>query len=138
MNAKLAAWAPRVLSILRMITALLLIQHGTSRVFDFPHWERTGASTLPPSLLVVASAFELIGGGLALVGLFSRPVFFLLSGFTAGAYFIAHAGRSFFPMLNGGESAVMFSFVFLYLVFAGPGPWSLDAVLRKPQSPPAA
>ncbi len=133
MTVTLAAWAPRILSVLRMITALLLIQHGTSRVFDFPHWERTGAGSLPPSLLVVASCFELVGGSLALIGLFSRPVCFLLSGFTAGAYFIAHAGQSFFPMLNGGESAVMFSFVFLYLVFAGPGPWSLDAVLRKPK-----
>jgi putative oxidoreductase len=134
MAATLAIWSPRILSILRMVTALLLIQHGTARVFDFPHWERTGGGSLPPTLLVVASCFELIGGGLAALGLFSRPVCFLLSGFTAGAYFIAHAGRSFFPMLNGGESAVMFSFAFLYLTFAGPGPWSLDAVIRSRSS----
>ena len=79
MDATLAAWSPRIRSILRMITALLLIQHGTSRVFDFPHWERTGGGSLPPTLLIVASCFELIGGGLAFLGLFSRPVCFLLS-----------------------------------------------------------
>lgn len=135
MNIPLAVWSPRVLSILRMVTALLLIQHGTSRVFDFPHWERTGGGSLPPTLLMVASGFELIGGALAFLGLFTRPVCFLLSGFTAAAYFIAHAGRSVFPMLNGGESAVMFSFVFLYLTFEGPGPWSLDATVRRPKSP---
>jgi putative oxidoreductase len=83
------------------------------------------------SLMGVAGILELFGGALLLVGLFTRPVAFILSGFMAVAYFMAHAGRSFFPILNGGELAALYCFVFFYFVFAGGGAWSLDAVWRR-------
>jgi putative oxidoreductase len=117
-----------MLSVLRIVTALVFMTHGTQKILGFP------ASTMHPPLLSmpgIAGLFELIGGALLVIGLFSRPVAFLLSGEMAVGYFIAHAPKSFFPALNGGDAAVLFCFVFLYLFFAGPGPWSLDA-LRDP------
>ncbi len=124
----LRPWAPMMLSVLRIVTALVFMTHGTQKILGFP------ASTMHPPLLSmpgIAGLFELIGGALLVIGLFSRPVAFLLSGEMAVGYFIAHAPKSFFPALNGGDAAVLFCFVFLYLFFAGPGPWSLDA-LRDP------
>jgi putative oxidoreductase len=108
-----ASWQPRLLSLLRIITAFLLLQHGTAKLFGFPHVAMFG----------VAGILELGGG--SLLGLFTRPVAFVLSGFTAAAYF-AHAQKSFFPILNQGELAVLYCFVLLYLAAAGGGPWSLD------------
>jgi len=126
----LSVWAPRVLSILRIIAALLFMEHGLMKLFAFPGPQPGAPDPLPP-LLLVAAWLELVGGGLLTLGLFTRPVAFVLSGQMAAAYFMAHAPQGFYPALNQGEPAVLYCFVFFYLVFAGPGPWSLDAVARK-------
>lgn len=115
-----------MLSILRIVTALLFITHGLVKVFGFPDGAQPGLVPLV-SLLGMAGVIELIGGIAVLLGLFTRPIAFLLAGQMAVAYFIAHAPQSFFPVLNGGEMAVMFCFCFLYLSVAGGGSWSLDA-----------
>jgi putative oxidoreductase len=119
-----AAWSPRLLSVLRIVSALLLLQHGTAKFFGFPHVAAFDGLKLL-SLLGFAGALELVGGILLLLGAFTRPVAFILSGEMAVAYFIAHAGKSFFPALNQGEPAVLFCFIFLYLAAAGGGAWSL-------------
>ena len=118
-------WAPRVLSILRIMTALLFMQHGTQKLFGFPPSEHPGPDLL--SLLGFQGLVELLGGILILIGLFTRPVAFVLCGDMAVAYFMAHATKSFFPALNGGDAAVLYCFVFFYLAVAGGGSWSLDA-----------
>jgi putative oxidoreductase len=120
--------APYLLTALRVVAALLFLEHGLSRLFGFP-------SPLPTphmfTLLWFAGAIELAGGALLLAGLFTRPVALLMSGEMAFAYFLSHAPRGFFPILNGGDAAILYCFVFLYLAFAGAGPWSLDALRRK-------
>ncbi len=118
-------WAPRMLSILRIMAALLFIAHGTQKLLGFPPSERG----TPPlfSLMGLAGTLETFGGLLLLVGLFTRPVAFVLSGMMAVAYFMAHAPRSPFPVLNGGDAAILFCFVFFYLFTAGGGEWSVDA-----------
>lgn len=126
MNTTLTRLAPHVLSLLRIAAALLLLQHGTTKVLGFPVTQMSGISLT--SLPGIAGIIELVGGALLLIGLFSRPVAFILSGMTAVAYFLVHAPQSFFPILNGGELAALYSFVFFYLTFAGPGPWSVDAL----------
>lgn len=123
-------WSPLVLSVLRIMSALIFMAHGTQKVLGFPASERPAPEIL--SLGGIAGVLELVGGALLVLGLFTRPVAFLLSGLMAFAYFIAHAPRSFFPILNGGDAAILYCFVFLYLVFAGGGPWSLDALRTKP------
>ena len=125
-----AQWTPRLLSVLRIITGFLFLAHGSQKLFGFPPSERPGAPTLL-SLVGVAGVLEFIGGLLILFGLFTRPVAFILSGQMAVAYFMAHAPRGFWPVVNQGELAVLYCFVFLYLAAAGGGPWSLDAVLRR-------
>jgi putative oxidoreductase len=122
--------SPQVLSILRIITALLLLQHGLSKFFSFPM-----AMPMPSlfSLLWFAGIIEIVGGVLLLIGLFSRWTALILSGELAFAYFIAHAPRGFYPLTNQGEDAVLFCFIFLYLACAGPGPWSVDAMREKVQ-----
>lgn len=120
-----SVWAPRMLSVLRIMAALIFFAHGTQKLLGFP---ASGFSPAAFSLPWVAGLLELVGGGLLALGLFTRPVAFILSGQMAVAYFIAHAPQSFFPALNGGDAAILYCFVFLYLVFAGPGPWSLDAL----------
>ena len=127
---QLTVWAPRVLSVLRIVTALLFMQHGLMKIFSFPA-PQPGVPDPLPLMLMVAAWLEIIGGALVALGLFTRPVAFVLSGQMAVAYFLAHAGSSFYPALNGGEPAVLFCFVFFYLTFAGPGPWSLDTIIRK-------
>lgn len=126
MNA-LNAWQPQVLSVLRIISALLFIQHGTVKLLGFPVAYPNALSTLS----LTAGILELVGGVLLAIGLFTRPVAFILSGQMAVAYFMAHASQSFYPIVNKGELAIMFCFVFLYIVFAGPGPWSVDAARSK-------
>jgi putative oxidoreductase len=126
-------WALRavnVLSILRIFTGLELLQHGTGKILGFPAVS-TFANVQIDSLAGVGGLIELIGGALFTIGLFTRPVAFLLSGFTAAAYFMAHAGKAFYPVLNGGELAALLCFVFLYFTFAGAGPWSADALIRR-------
>ncbi|MGE5475980.1 MAG: DoxX family protein [Bacteroidales bacterium] len=119
-------WAPRLLSVLRVIAALLFLQHGMAKLFGFPHVAMFDDLQLV-SLMGLAGVLELAGGLLLAVGLFTRPVAFVLSGEMAVAYFMAHAPRGLFPILNGGELAVLYCFVFLFIAAAGPGPWSLDA-----------
>jgi putative oxidoreductase len=129
MNAAMATWTPPLLSVLRIVAAFLFIEHGTQKWLDFPA-PRSSPIVLW-SLGGVAGLMELVGGLLLLVGLFTRPVAFLLSGLMAFAYFIAHAPRGFWPILNGGELAALYCFVFLYLAAAGGGPWSLDRWMRR-------
>lgn len=121
-------YAPYFLSILRIVAALIFMAHGTQKILGFPASDMNPAAM---SLPWIAGIMELIGGALLVLGLFTRPVAFLLSGLMASAYWIAHAPQSPFPVLNGGDAAILYCFVFLYLVFAGPGPVSLDAGLRK-------
>lgn len=119
-------WSPRVLSVVRIVTALLFIPHGTQKLFGIP-----GAQQAVPtvfSLMGFAGILECVGGVLILLGVFTRPAAFVLSGHMAVAYFMAHAPRGFWPILNSGEMAVLYCFVFLYLAFAGGGPWSLAGV----------
>jgi putative oxidoreductase len=127
---RLVVWAPRVLSLLRIIAALLFMEHGLMKVFHFPAAQPGAPDPLPP-ILVAAAWLEIAGGGLLVLGLFTRPVAFLLSGQMAVAYFLAHGSKGFWPALNGGDAAILFCFVFFYLVFQGPGVWSLDAQMRK-------
>lgn len=129
----LAAWSPRALALLRIVAALLFIAHGTIKLFNFPAGG-TPMSVELFSLMGLAGILETFGGLLLLVGLFTRPAAFVLAGQMAAAYFMAHAPQSFYPALNGGDAAVLFCFVFLYFVFAGPGAWSLDE-LRTARSP---
>jgi putative oxidoreductase len=124
--AVLNAWAPRVLSVLRIMSALLFMQHGTQKLLSFP----LPANPLT-ALTTAAGCIELIGGALLAIGLFSRPAAFIMSGMAAAAYFIAHAPQGFFPIINKGELAALYCFVFLYIFFAGPGPWSVDAMREK-------
>ncbi len=125
-----SVWGPRVLSVLRIVAALIILQYGLAKLLGWPAVKMF--ENLPwLSLFGVAGMFELIGGALLLLGLFTRPVAFVLSGEMAAAYFIEHFPRSFFPILNHGELAVILCFLFFYLAFAGGGPWSLDAMMRK-------
>jgi putative oxidoreductase len=120
-----SSWAGRLLSVLRIVAALLLMAHGTQKLFAWPTDEPE--STVPLlSLMGVAGVLETFGGLLLALGLFTRPVAFLLAGEMAVAYFMAHAPRGFWPILNRGELAALLCFVFLYLAAAGGGPWSLD------------
>jgi putative oxidoreductase len=124
-----AVWAPRALALLRIVAALLFIEHGTQKLFGFPPADRALPDVF--TLLWFAAVLELVGGLLILVGLFTRPVAFLLSGEMAFAYWIAHAPQSFFPALNGGDASILFCFIFLYLAAAGAGAFSLDGLLAK-------
>jgi putative oxidoreductase len=125
-----AVWAPRVLSVLRIVAAFLFLMHGTAKLFHVPHQPQFDSLQLM-SLIGVQGMLEVVGGVLLLIGLFTRPVAFVLSGDMAVAYFMAHFPKSWLPLLNGGDLAVLFCFVFLYLFVAGPGPWSVDARLRS-------
>lgn len=123
-----ADWAPRILSILRIVAALLFFEHGTAKLLGFPPSDHSPEVL---SLSWIAGALELVGGALLIVGLFTRPVAFIVAGEMAFAYWMAHAPKSAFPLLNGGDAAILYCFVFLYLAFAGGGPWSLDALRRR-------
>ena len=129
-NRMLARWEPMVLSIFRIITGLLLFQYGVAKLLKFPAVPMF-AKVEPLSLFGIAGMFELVLGGLLILGLLTRPVAFILSGEMAFAYFIEHFPHSFFPVLNNGSLAIMLCFACLYLACAGGGPWSLDAMRRK-------
>ena len=121
------AWAPRLLSVLRIVLGFLLIPHGLQKLFGL----LGGKQVELMSLMGLAGVIELFGGILILIGLFTRPVAFVISGFAAFAYFIAHAPQGFWPILNKGELAVVYCFLYLYLSAAGGGEWSLDRLLRS-------
>jgi putative oxidoreductase len=132
LTARWRSRAPYLLSILRIVAAFLFIQVGTAKILAFPAAVMPGGGTAPlTSLAGVAGALETVGGTLLLLGLFTRPVAFILSGEMAFAYFIGHAGNGFWPVLNGGTDAVFYCFLWLYLSAAGAGPWSIDAALRR-------
>jgi putative oxidoreductase len=131
---RLSAWAPRVLSILRIVTALLFVEHGAMKLFAFPVAQEGVPNPLPP-LIMAAAVMELVGGGLLALGLFTRPVAFLLSGEMAYAYWTIHAPSGPWPAVNMGEGAILYCFIFLYLVFAGAGSWSADALIRRGRTP---
>ena len=131
MDSFLAGWAPRLLSVLRIVAAFLFIAHGAQKLFGFlsaPNWKGAPAAFTIPW---VAGVLEFFGGLLLLVGLFTRPVAFVLSGLMAAAYFMGHASAGFWPIVNKGELAALYCFVFLYLAAAGAGPWSLDQMLSR-------
>lgn len=129
-DALATAWAPRLLSILRIMTGLLFLQHGTAKLLKIPVMPMFANLSLT-SLPGIAGILELVGGVLIILGLFTRSIAFVLSGLMAVAYFMAHAPRGFYPILNAGELAILYCFVFLYFAAAGPGPWSVDAARRK-------
>jgi putative oxidoreductase len=132
----LAPWTAQLLSVLRIMSGLLLLQHGTTKFLNFPPGPMNDASVL--TMGGFAGMLELIGGLLLVIGLFTRPVAFILSGMTAVAYFYAHAPKGFFPILNGGELAVLYCFVLLFLAAAGGGAWSVDQLRdAEPQAQPA-
>jgi putative oxidoreductase len=126
----LAAWAPRALSVLRIITGLMIIEHGMGKIIGFPVYPAY-ANVQPLSLIGAAGFIELIGGALLIVGLLTRPAAFILSGEMAFAYFIVHSPKSFYPLINGGTLAIMYCFTCLYLATAGAGPWSVDAAMKR-------
>jgi putative oxidoreductase len=130
MNETLAAWAPRASSLLRIYTGLLLLEHGTGKFLGFPVVPAF-ANIHISSLFGVAGVFELIGGLLLVIGLFTRPVAFILSGFAAVGFFIIHWPKGPYPVLNGGEFVSLICFVCLYFAFAGAGPWSVDAMMER-------
>jgi putative oxidoreductase len=130
------SWAPHLMSILRIVAAFLFMQVGTAKLFAFPAAIMPGGGTAPAgSLPWVAGVLEVFGGALLLVGLFTRPVAFILSGEMAVAYFLAHAPHGFWPVLNQGAPAALYSFLFLYLSSAGGGAWSIDALREGAPEP---
>ncbi len=118
-------WSPYALGLLRIVAAVIFFEHGTQKLFGFPERAGGGGPALF-SMFWFAGALEIIGGALLAIGLFTRPTAFVMSGLMAAAYWIAHAPRSPFPVLNGGDAAILYCFLFLYLVFAGPGAFALD------------
>jgi putative oxidoreductase len=131
-----SVWSPRLLSLLRIVAAFLFMQVGSAKLFAFPAAIMPTGGTAPVgSLPWFAGVLEVFGGALLLVGFFTRPVAFLLSGEMAVAYFYGHAPQGFWPVLNMGTDAALYSFLFLYFSAAGAGPWSLDALLRRDQLP---
>jgi len=129
-------YTPYALAALRIVAALIFLEHGTQKLFGFPAAPQGGYPALL-SLRGIGGIMEAVGGVLLLLGLFTRPVAFLLSGEMAVGYWMFHAPRSVYPVVNGGDAAILYCFVFLLLVFAGPGAWSLDGALRRRATPPA-
>ena len=132
--SKESAWPAKLLSVLRMISAALFIQHGAQKLLGFPAAMPSGPVPFF-SLLGMAGALELFGGPFLLIGLFTRPVAFLLSGEMAVAYFLMHAAHGFWPIANHGELSVLYCFIFLYLAAAGGGPWSVDQMICRSGRP---
>ncbi|HXY90833.1 MAG TPA: DoxX family protein [Xanthobacteraceae bacterium] len=128
METFLRPWSAQLLSVLRFVAGLILFHHGTSKFLGIPQTQFTGIS--PTTMVGAAGVLELIGGALLVIGLFTRPAAFIISGMCAVAYFYFHIQRSFFPFLNGGETVILFAFALLYIAAAGGGAWSLDKAWR--------
>jgi len=124
-----SAWSPRLLGLLRIVAAILFMEHGAQKLLGFPPSDHGSPELL--SLLGVAGILELVGGFFILIGLFTRPIALLLSGEMAVAYWMAHAPRSIYPALNGGDAAILYCFIFLYLAAAGPGALSVDGAASR-------
>jgi putative oxidoreductase len=133
MESQFEIWRPRILGVLRIVVGLLFLAHGTAKLFGVPHIAMFDDLQLF-SLSGLAGVLELVGGIMIVLGLFTRPVAFVLSGLMAVAYFMAHAPKAFLPILNGGELAVLYSFIFLFFVVAGAGAFSVDGALCKPKA----
>lgn len=125
----LKPYSEQLLSVLRVMSGLLFLQHGTTKYLSLPATKMSGAS--PLTLIGAAGVIELVAGVLIVIGLFTRPAAFIASGTMAAAYFLAHLPRGFFPLLNGGELAALYCFVFLFLAAAGGGTWSVDAMRQR-------
>ena len=131
MNAfytRMEMWRPYILSVLRIVIGLLFLQHGLSKVFNFPAPSPVASLS---GLLILAAILETVGAFLFLIGAYTRIVAFILSGEMAFAYFMAHAPKDFYPLINGGTLAIMFCFTCLFLSTAGAGPWSVDAAMKR-------
>jgi putative oxidoreductase len=124
-------FSPALLSVLRIVAALLFMEHGTAKLLGFPPTEMFAQPPEMFTLIWFAGVLELVGGALLVLGLFSRPVAFILSGEMATAYWMGHASQSFYPAQNQGDAAILFCFVFLYFAAAGGGPWSLDNLIFR-------
>lgn len=126
----LSKWEPQLLSVLRIVVGLLFLEHGMSKIFHFPVAAMPGP--LPPMILA-AGIIELVGGALLVLGLFTRIAAFIASGEMAAAYWLVHVhmGSYIFPVINKGDLAILFCFVFLFIAAAGAGPWSIDAAMKK-------
>lgn len=129
LKGRLQPWAPRVLSLTRIVAGLIFLEHGSQKLLGFPPGPHAGPEMM--SLIWWSGVIELVAGALIALGLFTRAAAFVASGMCAVAYWTAHAPQSPFPVNNGGDAAILFCFLFLYLVFAGPGPWALDAARRR-------
>jgi putative oxidoreductase len=130
--ARWRSWSPYLLSVIRIVAAFVFLQFGSAKLLGLPAPIMPGGGTAPvTSLPGFAGTLELVGGVLLLLGLFTRPVAFILAGEMAVAYFMGHAPQGFWPVLNQGTPAILFCFIWLYISSAGPGPWSLDAILRR-------
>jgi putative oxidoreductase len=127
MAPRASSFAPAALSLLRIVSGLLFLEHGTQKFLSFPTGQYAGSGLALNSMPAYAGIFEFLCGLLIAIGLFTRPAAFVASGVMAVAYWMAHAPRDFFPVNNMGDAAILYCFVFLYLAAAGPGPWSLDA-----------
>jgi putative oxidoreductase len=123
-----ASWASKVQAVFRIVVGLAFLEHGTGKLLNFP--VLSGLDKMPHGLLLFTGAMELLGGALIVVGLFTRPVAFVLSGFMAVAYFMVHFPIGFFPATNYGEAALLYCFAFLFLAAAGPGDWAVDRIAR--------
>jgi len=136
--ARWRSWAPYLLSVLRIIAAFVFMQFGSAKLVAIPAAIMPGGGTAPlTSLPGIAGSLELVSGAFLLLGLFTRPVAFLVSGEMAFAYFIGHAPQGFWPVLNQGSPAILFCYIWLYISSAGPGPWSLDALRRRKTHEPS-
>ena len=129
MGIDIPSWSPRMLSVLRIMTGLLFLEHGTQKLLHFPLPADPGRPLT--TLLLVQGIIELVGGVLIAIGFLTRPVAFILAGDMAVAYFMSHAPQSFFPVINRGDSAILYCFVFLYLFVAGGGVWSVDELRSR-------
>jgi putative oxidoreductase len=131
MRSSLTSWSPYLLSMLRIVSALLFVEHGSAKLLGIPHQDMAKHPFEIFSMMGFSGVLELVGGFLLVVGLFTRFTAFILSGEMAVAYFMVHAPNGFFPLVNKGELAVLYCFVFLYFVFSGGGPWSLDHLRHR-------
>ena len=126
----LSRWQPQLLALLRIFAALLFLEHGTAKLFHFPV-PQPGAPTPLPTILIAAAVIELVGGVLVTLGLFTRLAAFIMSGEIAIGYFMMHAPKSFWPIVNMGEAAILYAFIFLYIAATGPGAWSIEGMRER-------